>query len=304
MNKFYIQIALFILSIFAYANNEALAADPDLKKVTQKVPKKFNTIRSRGCYLSSEEIYEKCKYLSCRCRNPTRVINIMNDAVKQLEYYATTKDGYEPYLKNPDDKTSYYVKKFDNQTNIDKIQYTITGSDKYDETVDTLWDSGVPNIFNEDVPKILHMYGPNLLVIRERFKSMHEGRDKYFYALVTKVEISKDKTIIAMTSINGNDDKLSNIKYNNPIIKKASLFNIYIKSKDDIKKESLLNTSTKPKDDIKKESLLNTSTKLKDDIKSGKLEQIFVNLAGYLIEKKRNNVEVTYIESIQGYSSI
>ncbi|VEV58070.1 fam-a protein [Plasmodium vinckei vinckei] len=288
MNKFYIQIALFILSIFAYGNNEALAADPDLKKVTQKVPKKFNTIRSKYCDVSTEEIYKRCKYLSCRCHNHTPVIELMNDAVKNLEYYATTKDGYEPYLKNPNDKTSYYVKKFDNQTNIDKIQYTITGSDKYDETVDTLWDSGIPNIFNEDDSEILHMYGPNLLVIRERFKSMHGGRDKYFYALVTKVEISKDKTIIAMTSINGIDDKLSNIKYNNPIIKKASLFNIYIKSKNNIKKESLIKISPK----------------LKDDIKSGKLEQVFVNLAGYLIEKKRDNVEVTYIESIQGYSSI
>ncbi|KEG04419.1 fam-a protein, fragment [Plasmodium vinckei vinckei] len=86
MNKFYIQIGLFLLSIFTYANNETLATEP--APGTAAKPSRFAT---------PEEIYEKNKDIECRGHDHTSVINIMNDAVKHLKYYATSKGGYEVY---------------------------------------------------------------------------------------------------------------------------------------------------------------------------------------------------------------
>ncbi|EUD70728.1 hypothetical protein YYG_03850 [Plasmodium vinckei petteri] len=40
MNKFYIQIVLFLLSIFVYVNNKTFATELNPKKTSQKVPPK------------------------------------------------------------------------------------------------------------------------------------------------------------------------------------------------------------------------------------------------------------------------
>ncbi|VEV54914.1 fam-a protein [Plasmodium vinckei vinckei] len=261
MNKFYIQIALFILSTFAYGNNETLATDPT--PGTAAKPSRFTT---------SEEIYEKNKHLICK--SPTEPIiaaEVMNEAVKHLEYYATTKGGYEQYLQNSNDSISYYIKKFDNETNILKVHLNIYDSSQYNYIINRTWDPNSPNIFNKGAAKIIYMYNPNLMLIRQFCKKYSKDYQKYFYALVSKTEISKDKTIIAITSVNVNDKNPSNIEYNNPILENVNSFRI--------------------------------SVRRKDYIKNKKYIKIFVNLAGYLIEKKGDDLEITYIESIQGYSS-
>lgn len=69
-----------------------------------------------------------------------------------------------------------------------------------------------------------------------------------------------------MTSADINDHNPSRKKYKNKIIKNANLFKTDIDSEEDIRK--------------------------------GKLKKIFVNIAGYLIEKKADNLDITYIESV------
>ncbi|SCM24186.1 hypothetical protein PCHAJ_000306000, partial [Plasmodium chabaudi chabaudi] len=82
--------------------------------------------------------------------------------------------------------------------------------------------------------------------------------------------ISEDRTIIAMTSANIIDHNSSEKEYKNKIIKSANLFTTEVDSED--------------------------------DIKNGKLKKTFLNIGGYLIEKKDKYVDITYIESIDGDS--
>ncbi|CAD2114478.1 fam-a protein [Plasmodium vinckei] len=262
MNKFYIQIALFILSIFAYTNNETLAAElapgEDIKPLSR--------------IATPEEVYEKNKHLLRTCKNSINAANVMKDAVKHLEYHATSKDGYEVYLQNPNDSISYYIKKFDGQTDIIKVNLNIYASNQYNHIINRLWDPDTPSIFNKGTAEILHVYNPNLVMIRQFCKKDSKNYNKYFYALVGMAEISKDKTIIAMTSVNVNDRNPSNREYKNPILENASSFTSGVHPKDYITNDYYI--------------------------------QIHVNLAGYLIEKKGDDLEITYIESINGHSSV
>ncbi|SCL90545.1 Acidic phosphoprotein precursor PCEMA1, putative [Plasmodium chabaudi adami] len=266
MNKFCIQIALFILSIFVYANNKALATDP--------APEEDTNLKSKARYPTSEEIYEKNKHLSSPpcCKNRIKAIELMGEVVKHLEYHATSKDDYKVYPLNHGDAISYYKKKHDDQTDILKINLNIYASSQYDEIINKYWDPDTPNTFNTGTVKIVHVYTPNLVIIQQRYKKKSSEPHKYFYALATKTEVSKDKTIIAMTSANIIDHNHFDKEYKNTIIENANLF-----------KANVIPDK---------------------DIKNGELTRVFVNLAGYLIEKKGDDLEITYIESINGHSTI
>ncbi|CAD2103400.1 fam-a protein [Plasmodium vinckei petteri] len=254
MNKFYIQTALFLLSIFAYANNEILATEPAPGEDTKP------QLRSR--YPTPEEVYEKNKHLLRKFKSSIGFSEVMKEAVKQLEYYATTTDGYEPCIQNHGDGISYYKKKIDDNTDILKINLNIYASSQYNDIVNRLWDPNSPNIFNKgDVERISQIC-----------KKDSEKYKKYFYAFVSKAEISKDKTIIAMTSSNTTDGNHPDIIYKNPILKNAYLGVIRTDHNDYVINENY--------------------------------KKVHVNLAGYLIEKKGDDLEITYIESIDGHSSI
>ncbi|SCL83348.1 fam-a protein, partial [Plasmodium chabaudi adami] len=193
MNRIYIQIVLFILSIFVYANNEALATEPASGEDTK--PKLISP------YATPEEIYEKNKHLSCHCPNNTHVLEVMDEAIQQLEYHATSKDGYKLCIENSGDGISYYKKKYDDNTDILKINLNIYASHQYDGIVNRIWDPKSPNFFNKGHVKILQEYNPNLVLIRQFCEQDSKYYHKYFYALVKKAQISKDKAIIAMTSV-------------------------------------------------------------------------------------------------------
>ncbi|CAD2089750.1 fam-a protein [Plasmodium vinckei brucechwatti] len=265
MNKFYIQTALFLLSIFAYANNEILATEPALGENTKP------QLRSR--YPTSEEVYEKNKHLLCTNPEETKQAEkLMNEVVKHLEYHATNNDGYKVYIRDRGDGISYYKKKHDDQTYILKINLNIYASSQYNDIINKLWDPNTPNTFNNGSVKIAHVYNPNLVIIQQRYGKNYRGNQKYFYALATKAEISEGKTIIAMTSADINDYNPSKKEYKNTIIENANLF------KSNVNPDG--------------------------DIQNGELDNLYVNLAGYLIEKKGDDLEITYIESINGYSTI
>ncbi|CAD2112558.1 fam-a protein [Plasmodium vinckei] len=211
MNKLYIQIALFLLSIFAYANNETLATEP--------VPEE-------------------------------------NTKIKLKNLYSTT-----------------FSRKKHEDTIVQRINFKYYHPNKYNEMINMLWDPALANHFNNGSVKrkIVRVYNPNLVMIQQRYKRWYENREKYFYALAAKIEISKDKTIIVMTSPNINDGYPSNKKYRNKIIDNANVFKIDIDSEDDIRNE--------------------------------KLDKTFVNITGYLLEKTSTYVNITYLESIDGHTS-
>ncbi|CAD2109222.1 fam-a protein [Plasmodium vinckei] len=268
MNKFYIKNVFFVLSIFVYVNNKILASElAPGKDASPKLKYHYPTD-------NSEEIYAKNKHLLCT--NPEETKNadeLMNEAVTHLKYHATSTDSYELCVKYPNNNTLYYKKKHEGNTDVERNHFKIYSSDMYNDVINRLWDPDRTNFYNNGSVKITRVYNPNLVMIQQRYEKDSKGRQKYFYALVKKAQISEDTTIIVMVSGNINDHNSKNKKpYQNPIIENANLF------KTDIDSE--------------------------DDIRNGKLKKTFVNIAGYLIEKKNMRVDITYVESMYGNASI
>ncbi|WBY56155.1 fam-a protein [Plasmodium yoelii yoelii] len=221
---------------------------------------------------NSEEIYEKYKHLLCT--NPEETINaqkVMNEAVTHLKSHAADMHAYKFCGTDFNYHMDLHKRNHEDRIKGEKIEYIIRDSDKYNEVINELWDPDHPNFLNNGSVKITRVYNPNLVMIQQRYKKKFGRRQKYFYALAAKVEVSEDTTIIVMTSANINDHNPSNKKYKNKIVKSANSF------KTDVDSE--------------------------DDIKQGKLKKAFVNIAGYVIQKYRA-VNVTYIESIDGHASI
>ncbi|CAD2096756.1 hypothetical protein YYG_04969 [Plasmodium vinckei petteri] len=267
MNKFYTQIALFLLTIFAYANNKALAAEI--------APEEDATPKTTDRCLTSEEIYEENKHLLCTDPEEIKhVTKLMSEALSHLKYHAVNKKGYKPFGNNPFTKTYYFKKTQKDHTHVDKIQFTTRGSDKYTELIEKLWDPNHGKSFNtySVKRKIIRVYNPNLVLIQQRYKSSIVGSEKYFYALAAKFDVSKDTTAIVMTTPDINDHNPSGKKFKNKIIENANLF------KTDVDSE--------------------------DDIREGKLNKTFVNVAGYIIQKKDKCVDTTFVGSINGHSFV
>ncbi|CAD2099651.1 fam-a protein [Plasmodium vinckei lentum] len=263
MNKFYIQIVFFLLSISIYVNNKTLATETASEENTNTTPKK--------CYPTPEEIYEQNKHLLCA--NPEeahQAIKLMGEALIHLVYHATNKDGYKFIMDGPDYDLHCYKKKHNGNTNVEKYQYKVRDPNKYNQEVGKLWDPDNDHFLDRYSckRKIVRVYSPNLVIIQQRYKNWPLGRQQYFYALVKKSQISENKTIIAMTSANINDGYPSKKEYKNRIIENANLFTTDIDSED--------------------------------DIRNGKLNKAFLNIGGYIIEKKDNCVNITYVNSLSG----
>ncbi|EUD72208.1 hypothetical protein YYG_02909 [Plasmodium vinckei petteri] len=267
---------------------------------------KLSTINENALFLGNrenineiegknDEIYKKNMHLLCTDPEETaKAVNFMNEAVIKLEYYATHTNDNESCERNPNTSMGSCEKKNEDHANdyesgeinpntstdscknkdkyhkdVIKNNFKIDDPNKYNKIINKLWDLDSPNSSNfDDVKtKIVRVYYPNLVMIQRRYKPWLDGHEKYFYALATKVEISKDKIIIVMASGNINDHNSKNtISYKNPIIESANLFEADVNSEE--------------------------------DIRSGKLIKTFVNISGHLIEKKDDCVDITYVISV------
>ncbi|CAD2099596.1 fam-a protein [Plasmodium vinckei brucechwatti] len=263
MNKFYIQIVFFLLSASVYLNSKTLASEPD--------PGKAAEIKSKDRYATSEEVYEQNKHLLCASPEEAhQAIKLMGEALIHLAYHTTNKDGYKFMGDDPDYDLYYYRKKHNGNTNIEKYQYKVRDPNKYSETINDLWNPDNEHFLDRysSKKKIVRVYSPNLVIIQQRYKNWSLGRQQYFYALAKKSQISEDKTIIVMTSANINDHHPSKKKYKNTIIENANLFTTDIDSEE--------------------------------DIRNGKLNKAFLNIGGYIIQKKDKCIDITYINSLSG----
>ncbi|CAD2099703.1 fam-a protein [Plasmodium vinckei lentum] len=268
MNKFYIQIVLFLLSISTYVNNKTLATETAPEENTK------TKTESKKPYSTPEEIYKQNKQLLCTNRNETiNAEKLMNEAVTHLEHHVNDKNSYKVYQRDRNFNAAFCRKKLEGKTIVQRINFQYFHSNKYNEIISMLWDPALANDFNNGSVKrkFVRVYNPNLVMIQQRYKNSTFGRWKYFYALAAKFDISEEKTIIVMSSANINDGYPSNEEYKNKIIENANLFKTQINSED--------------------------------DIRNGKLKKTFVNIVGYLIEKKGICVNITYIESIDGHTS-
>ncbi|CAD2103367.1 fam-a protein [Plasmodium vinckei] len=259
MNKFYIQIVFFLLSVSVYLNNKTLATEP--------APRKDKKSKSKVRYSTSSEVYNKHKHLLCT--NPKEIKQaeeLMDEAVEHLQYHATSKDGYICYSGRFFKDILFHKKEHEGQKVVKGI-YVKSNSNKYYQVINKYWDPDFTNVFdNKDTKrKIVRVYNPNLVMIQQRYKDS-KGHQKYFYALATKAKISEDQTIIVMASANINDGRPSKENFINKVIENANLFKTQINSED--------------------------------DIRSGQLEKEFLNIGGYLIKKIPEHVSITYIKSM------
>ncbi|WBY60494.1 fam-a protein [Plasmodium yoelii yoelii] len=264
MNKFYIQIVFFLLIIPLYVNNKTLATELVPKKDTKSESKK-----SYPAYDNTKEIYQKNKHLLYTDTEKTiNACKFMNDALKQLEHHATSK-GYKRCCANPSKNIVFYKKKHRDNTKILKAEYIIYDPNKYNELLNELWDPDSDNfLYKGSVKKkIVRVYSPNLVMIQQRCKRWPWSHRKYFYALAAKFKISENKTMIVMASTNIIDHNRKNKKYfENKIVESANLFEAEIDSED--------------------------------DIRNGKIKKMFVNLIGYIVEKRKDRIYIIYIESM------
>ncbi|VEV57125.1 fam-a protein [Plasmodium vinckei vinckei] len=267
MNKFYIQIVFFLLSIFIYVNNKTLATELAPEENTKT--KEETKTKPKRRYPTPEEIYEKNKQLLCT--DPKEIENaveLMNEAIIHLAYHATSKDDYELCESNLSYNNTFSKKKH-GDTVVQRISF-IYHVHTYNAITNILWDPALANKFNNSSVKrkIARVYNPNLVIIQQRYKSWFASE----IFLCFSCKISEKKTIIVMTSANINDHNSKNKhSYKNTIIENANLFTTDINSENDIRR--------------------------------GKLKKTFVNIAGYLIEKKGLYINITYLESIDGHTS-
>ncbi|SCL95738.1 fam-a protein [Plasmodium chabaudi adami] len=264
MNKFYIQNVFFLLSIFVYVNNKILASEPEPREDTAP------TLPYQ--HPTPEEIYEKNKHLLCTNPEETKqAVKLMNEALVYLVYHAKNRDNYKPCKVNFNFPAIAHKKKHEGKYVI-RIHLNIMDPSVFDNAINKLWNPDSLNSFNTGDVKIFRVYNPNLVMIQQRYEKNSDGPQKYFYALSKRAQISENTAIIVTTSANINDHNPSNKEYENTIIKSANLFKTEVDSED--------------------------------DIRDGKLEKVFVNIAGYLIEKKDDHFEVFFVECIDGHSSI
>ncbi|WBY57676.1 fam-a protein [Plasmodium yoelii yoelii] len=273
MNKFYIQIFFFLLTISLCVNNKTLATELSPKTYTKYKSKKFTIFKSKKSYPAkdiTEEIYQKNKHLLYT--DPEETINacrFMTEALTHLEHHATSKDDYVLYGRNSVYYMFFYKKKHRGHTNVKKIEYIVDDPNMYNGLINRFWNPDSSNfLYTGSVKrKFVRVYSRNLVIIQQRCKKWPWSREKYFYALAAKFKTSENKTMIAMASANIIDHNRKNKKYfENKIIENANLFQAEIDSED--------------------------------DIRNGKLIKMFVNLNGYIVEKKNKYIEITYVNSV------
>ncbi|VTZ66319.1 fam-a protein [Plasmodium chabaudi chabaudi] len=265
MNRFYIQIVFFLLSVFLHVNNKTLA--------TESAPGTSTTPESTYHYLTPEEVFVNHQHLLCT--NPEEIKGareLMNEAIEHLKKHAESVDDYETCRTDSSLHMLLYKKKHDEKTDVEKIHYTICGDSQYYDIIYNIWDPNHDSPFNNGSVKITRVYDPSLVMIQQRYEKKFLSRQKYFYALVKRARISGNKTIIVMTTPNINDHNPSKKIYKNKIIENANLFKTDIDSEEDIRK--------------------------------GKLEKTVVNLAGYIVEANVSYTNITYVESIDGHATI
>ncbi|CAD2099604.1 fam-a protein [Plasmodium vinckei brucechwatti] len=273
MNKFYIQIVFFILSVSIYLNNKTLATEPapgkNTKTKTKTKGKEEEDTKSNKSNSTSEKIYEKNKDKLCTNPKETKeAIELMSEAVMHLVHHATNEDDYVLEGEDISGDMFYYRKKYKGKIIVEKMKCISNNPNKYDTKINKLWDPKNPGFFNHFSfkAKIVRVYNPDLVMIQKRFKDSMFGQWKYFYALVKKTQLSDDTTVIVMSSANINDHHPSKEEYKNTIIESANLFETDIDSED--------------------------------DIRNGKLKKTFVNIAGYLIKKTDKSVSTIFVTSV------
>ncbi|CAD2097747.1 fam-a protein [Plasmodium vinckei brucechwatti] len=260
MNKTYMKNVFSILTLFTYVSNKALGSEPTSSEIMLS-----NSLKNPGIY-DPDKIYEKYKhrYLPDP-EDENHAEKIMDEARTMFLQFVENKSSFKIY-GTYDDNTSLYFMKYDDKY-VGKIHTKIPFPHTYKEIVTILWDPNGEQEYNNNFirGKVGCAYNPNLLLIQQRYENSFIGRQDYLYALAAKYEISNNTTMIVKASANIKDHNRHKKNNENLLIKSANLF------KFDIDHD--------------------------EDIVAGRLNNIVVDLSGYIITKNKEYVEITHIDS-------
>ncbi|SCM21943.1 fam-a protein [Plasmodium chabaudi adami] len=257
MNKRSINIFCVFLSVIGHMNNKVFASeyDPD------NAP---STSGNSNLGVRAEQIKRPL------CTNPEETKNaveLMNDAIKELQHHATSAEDYS-LLHKHDDGSVEYFKKHGN-ADIHKFIHKIPDADTYDSVINILFNYDCTQKIGKSIvkEKVVREYTPSLVMVQQRYTNKDLSFQGYYYAISKKDHISNDTTVIALASANINDhNKADQKNYKNDILERANSFTAEVDSEEDIRK--------------------------------GKLKKMFVNLSGCLIIKKHNHIDITHISSM------
>ncbi|CAD2097658.1 fam-a protein [Plasmodium vinckei brucechwatti] len=266
MNKFYIQIVFFLLCIFIYTNNKALATGPTPREQINKLydtgvtpgeqsNKLFDAVlppevlnkRNRE-YALSPEFHAKLAADTRKKKTKEQTKEITKTKAKPKKTSYTPEEIYKQnkhlLCTNPEETIN--AENFMNQA-VTQLEHHATHKDGYEEW---RWNLQLNNVLYKKKHE-------DTIVQRILFQYFHSNK------------ISEERTIIVMASPNINDHNSKNKdSYKNALIENANLFK--------------------------------TGIDYEDDITNGQLEKKILNIAGYLIEKKISHVNITYLEAIDG----
>ncbi|VTZ69482.1 fam-a protein [Plasmodium chabaudi chabaudi] len=267
MNKIYMKTVFSLLTLFTYASNKALGSE-----ATSRETMLSNSLKNPVIY-DPNIIYEKNKHRYLP--NPgdeSHAEEIMNEArTLFLQFVENTSDFkiHGTY----DDNTSIYFMKYDDKY-VGKIHTKIHCPYTYNEIVTTLWDPNGEKEYNDNFVSgnVGCAYNPNLLMIYQRYKNGVMGCHDYLYAFASKYKVSNNTTMIVKASANIIDHNRNKKKNENLLIKSANSFRFEIDHDE--------------------------------DVITGKLNNVFVDLSGYIITKNKEYVEIIHIDAFHdNYSS-
>ncbi|ETB56427.1 hypothetical protein YYC_05573 [Plasmodium yoelii 17X] len=275
MNKGYIKIIFSLLSMLICMSDNILASEdtPEvsaLRKYSLRSKARRNAALRKLIphNISPYELYEQNIHLLCtKSKEIKKATKLMDEAVTFLQKYATITRNFCLYNRFENDVFLYFSKY--SNPDVGKLEFKIPVPDAYEDIINLLWNpNGIHNFCSDFVSgKFVRVYDPSLAIMQHRYINNAQSTQGYVYFLAKKVDVSEDKTIIAMASANINDHNPSNKKYKNEIVKSANSFKIDIDSED--------------------------------DIRNGNLIKMFINLSGFIIKKEDTHVDITHVDSIE-----
>ncbi|SCL91691.1 fam-a protein [Plasmodium chabaudi adami] len=260
MNKIYMKTVFSLLTLFTYASNKALGSESTSSEIMLS-----NALKNPVIY-DPDEIYEKNKnrYLPDP-GDENHAEEIMDEARTLFLQFVENESDFKIH-GTYDDNTSIYFMKYDDKY-VGKIRTKIQCPHTYNEIVKILWDPNGEKEYNDDFisGKVGCAYNPNLLMIQQRYKNGIMERHDYLYAFASKYKVSNNTTMIVKASANIIDHNRNKKKNENLLIKSANSFKFEIDHDE--------------------------------DIITGHLNNVFVDLSGYIITKNNEYVEIIHIDS-------
>ncbi|SCL93912.1 fam-a protein [Plasmodium chabaudi adami] len=323
MNKFYIQIALFLLSVSVYLSNKTLATEPAAgnppkiksknSHVTVSVYMNDNPLATESALEIAKKIKSKDRYatVSVYMNNkplPTEPAPEKPKKIRSKDRYATSEEIYEKnkdlLCTNPEEIQN--AEKLMNEA-VEHLKYHATSKKGY---------------------KAISFIHRNKMIF---FKKKHQGHTEVVKATYRKMDTNRynqivgrlwDPDIIDLLDYNHTKRKVARVYNPNLVIiqqryKKwpwshPKYFYALAKKAQLSKYESVIVMTSAniidhhPSDKEYKNTIIESANSFtteidsEDDIRSGKLKKTFVRLSGYLIQECQTYVGITFISSIDG----